>query len=82
MMLVSVTTRMIPLSVGSNVVVFLRSDCSRSVCSIYFIAAVRSVQRSEAASASVFDTSLRAFLNNTCCFSDKFVSEFVLLLLF
>ena len=53
-----------------------RSDCSRSVFSICFIAVVRSVQSSETASGSVFDTSFRAFLRNTSRFSDKFVSAF------
>ena len=45
------------------------SDCACTVSSISFIAAVRSILSSEAASASVLDTSLRAFLIKICyCF--------------
>ena len=52
------------------------STCASSSCSISLIAAARSVHSSDTASASVFDTSLSAFLRNTRVFSDMFVSVF------
>ena len=51
-------------------------DCACSVCSINFIAAALSVHSPETISASVLDTSLRAFLKKTRRFSDKFVRAF------
>ena len=52
------------------------SSWAWAVSSISFIVEARSVHSSEAASASVLDTSLRDFLKNTRLFSVRFVSSF------
>ena len=64
------------IMVDPKVVVFLLIVVGLVLISPFPSAAVRSVQSSETACASVFDTSFGAFRKNTSRFSDEFANTF------